>query len=195
MDEQIGRILEALDKTGLTDSTYVIFTADHGLSVGHHGLIGKQNLYEHSTQVPFIITGPDIKSDHIINTPIYLQDIMPTTLELAEVDIPSSVEFRSLVPLIRESNINHYDYIYGGFRNLQRSITDGEWKLIHYTNGNIYRLYNISNDPNEMIDLALDKNYRKNINDLKLKLADLSKSLNDPVDYDNPTDSGKNKNL
>ena len=88
MDEQIGRILEALDKTGLTDSTYVIFTADHGLSVGHHGLIGKQNLYEHSTQVPFIITGPDIKSDHIINTPIYLQDIMPTTLELAEVDIP-----------------------------------------------------------------------------------------------------------
>ena len=194
MDEQIGRILEVLDKTGLADSTYVIFTADHGLSVGHHGLIGKQNLYEHSTQVPFIIKGPDIKSDHTINTPIYLQDIMPTTLELAEVDIPSSVEFKSLVPLIRETNKNHYDYIYGGFRGLQRSITDGEWKLIHYTNGNINRLYNITKDPNEMIDLALDKKHRKNLNDLKSKLVDLSQRLNDPIDYDNPMDSWeKNK--
>ena len=58
MDTQIGRILDALEKSGQADNTYIFFSADHGLGVGHHGLFGKQNLYEHSTRVPFIAPGP-----------------------------------------------------------------------------------------------------------------------------------------
>ena len=58
MDEQIGRILDGLETSGMDKNTYIFFSADHGLGVGHHGLLGKQNLYEHSTRVPFIISGP-----------------------------------------------------------------------------------------------------------------------------------------
>jgi len=62
MDDQIGRILEALEKSGKADNTYIIFTADHGLAVGHHGFCGKQNMYDHSMRVPFFIVGPDIEA-------------------------------------------------------------------------------------------------------------------------------------
>ena len=63
MDAQIGRILDELEKSGQDENTYIFFTADHGLGVGHHGLFGKQNLYEHSTRVPFIATGPGIPKE------------------------------------------------------------------------------------------------------------------------------------
>ena len=76
MDEQIGRILDGLKSSGMEKNTYIFFTADHGLGVGHHGLLGKQNLYEHSTRVPFIITGPDIPKKKKISAPIYLQDAL-----------------------------------------------------------------------------------------------------------------------
>ena len=79
MDEQIGRILDGLETSGMDKNTYIFFSADHGLGVGHHGLLGKQNLYEHSTRVPFIISGPGIPKKKRISTPVYLQDIMPST--------------------------------------------------------------------------------------------------------------------
>ena len=58
MDVQIGRILDSLEKSGMAENTYIFYSSDHGLGVGHHGLLGKQNLYEHSTCVPFIVKGP-----------------------------------------------------------------------------------------------------------------------------------------
>ena len=85
MDYQIGRILEHLKKTKQDRDTYIIFTADHGLAVGHHGLMGKQNLYEHSVRVPFIVVGPDVAKNAKNEANIYLQDVMPTTfLELVQ---------------------------------------------------------------------------------------------------------------
>ncbi len=57
LDAQIGRVLQKLEENGQRDNTYIVFTADHGLSVGHHGLIGKQNMYDHSIRVPFAIAG------------------------------------------------------------------------------------------------------------------------------------------
>ncbi|OVE77196.1 choline-sulfatase, partial [bacterium F16] len=83
MDEQIGRILDALDASGKADNTYIFFTADHGLACGQHGLMGKQNMFDHSVRAPFIVCGPGIKGNTKNDTPIYLQDMMPTTLELA----------------------------------------------------------------------------------------------------------------
>ena len=82
LDAQIGRILKALDASGKAENTWIFFTADHGLSVGHHGLVGKQNQYDHSIRVPFVVVGPGVPSGVTEPTPIYLQDVMPTTLEL-----------------------------------------------------------------------------------------------------------------
>ncbi|RLG28725.1 choline-sulfatase, partial [Methanosarcinales archaeon] len=73
MDAQIGRILDALEKSGKAKDTYIFFTADHGLAVGHHGLLGKQNMYDHSVRVPLMVTGPDIPKNHKIHAPVYLQ--------------------------------------------------------------------------------------------------------------------------
>ncbi|MEC7609986.1 MAG: sulfatase-like hydrolase/transferase, partial [Verrucomicrobiota bacterium] len=107
MDYQIGRILDALDESGKADNTYIFFTADHGLAVGHHGLLGKQNMYEHSLRVPFIIVGPGVDKNTTIKEPIYLQDIMPTTLELAGTEVPKSVEFKSLLPILHDDDAKH----------------------------------------------------------------------------------------
>ena len=85
MDQQIGRILEALEKTGKKEETYIFYSADHGLAVGQHGLLGKQNLYDHSVRVPFIVSGPDLQHGKQVDTPIYLQDVTASTLDLLDI--------------------------------------------------------------------------------------------------------------
>jgi arylsulfatase A-like enzyme len=101
LDAQIGRVLDALDESGQADNTWIFFTSDHGLAVGQHGLMGKQNLYDHSVRVPFLAVGPGIQAGGRTSEPIYYQDIMPTTLELAGVDRPEHVSYQSLVPIFR----------------------------------------------------------------------------------------------
>ena len=77
MDEQIGQILQALEKSGELDNTYIFYTADHGLAVGHHGFMGKQNMYEHSLGAPLIINGPGLEKGKRITERVYIQDIVP----------------------------------------------------------------------------------------------------------------------
>ena len=155
MDDQIGRILKALKKSGQADNTYIFFTADHGLSVGHHGLIGKQNLYEHSTRVPFIITGPGIPKDRVIRDPIYLQDVMPTTLAIADFEKPKQVEFQNLLPLAKGIKVSSkHKEIYGAYLDAQRSITLDNKKLIVYPKAKAYRIYDLTEDPLEINDLV-----------------------------------------
>src|SRR5207245_4851407 len=108
----------------------IFFSADHGLALGHHGLFGKQNLYDHSVRVPFIVAGPEAKAGQRIAAPIYLQDVMPTTLQLAGAAKPPQVEFHSLLPLLRgEQTASNYPAVYGAYLEL-RSVTEGGWKLI-----------------------------------------------------------------
>jgi choline-sulfatase len=91
---------------------------------------------------------------------IYLQDVMPTTLELADVACPEQVEFRSLMPLIRGQRSTNYDAIYGAYLHLQRMVTMDGFKLIFYPQARCVRLYHVARDPDEMLDLADDAKYR-----------------------------------
>ncbi len=191
LDAQIGRVFEALKQRGLDDNTYIIFTADHGLAVGHHGFIGKQNLYDHSVRVPFMISGPGIKGGTRFETPIYLQDAMPTALELAGAPIPDYVEFKSVLPLIKGERKQNYDSIYGAYMGLQRMVTMDGWKLIHYPTIGVDRLYNLGKDPQEMQDLAGNPEYAGRMAALRKQLHKLSKDLNDPLDYSDPVGSWK----
>jgi choline-sulfatase len=189
MDDQIGRILRSLEDSGLSDTTYIVFTADHGLAVGHHGLIGKQNMYDHSVRVPFMVVGPGVKKGGYNTTPIYLQDIMPTALELAGAPIPDYVDFKSLKGQLEGRSTAHYDAIYGGYKNQQRMIQLGDWKYIAYPTCGGERLYNTKNDPMEMNDLSANPEYAAKMKELRAGLVALSAEISDPLDYDDPVTS------
>ncbi|MFG0334755.1 MAG: sulfatase-like hydrolase/transferase [Maioricimonas sp. JB049] len=183
MDQQIGRVLDALDESGQAENTWIFFTADHGLAVGHHGLVGKQNMYEHSMRVPFMVVAPGVAAGARIDAPIYLQDVMPTTLELAGVEKPEHVEFHSLLPMLRgERTESPYDAIYGAYLALQRSVIDDGYKLILYPKIGRARLYHVAEDPPEMRDLADEPEMKPVMRKLFLKFRELQKEMGDELD-------------
>ena len=117
--------------------------------------MGKQNQYDDSVRVPFFVVGPGVPKGRKLDAPIYLQDVMPTTLELAGVPRPGHVEFRSLLPFIRGERTNSfYPAIYGGYLKFQRMITMDGWKLILYPKVPKARLFNLKEDPLERNDLS-----------------------------------------
>lgn len=180
MDDQIGRIFQALKATGKADNTYIVFTADHGLAVGHHGLVGKQNMYEHSVRVPFLVVGPDVKPGMTIDAPIYLQDVMPTALQLAGATV-AGVDFQTLLPLLRAETTTHYDEVYGAYMKTQRMITKQGWKLLWYPTAGVVRLYNLVADPHEMRDLAGNPEYAPKMKELRTALNALNQRMGDPM--------------
>jgi arylsulfatase A-like enzyme len=183
MDHQIGRMLRALEAAGVKDNTWIVFSADHGLAVGQHGLMGKQNMYDHSLRVPFIIAGPGAPQGQIHRAPIYLQDVMPTVLELANADVPDYVEFNSLLPFLRgQRETSYYDAIYGAYRDYQRAVIHDDYKLIAYPEAKVLRLYNLADDPYEINDLADNDSQQERIRDLMRRLQSLQKQFNDPLD-------------
>ncbi|MCG8648445.1 MAG: sulfatase-like hydrolase/transferase, partial [Pirellulales bacterium] len=181
MDTMIGRILDSLEATGKADNTWIFFTADHGLAVGQHGLLGKQNMYDHSVRVPFFVVGPGVAAGKRIGEPIYLQDVMPTTLELAGVEKPAHVEFQSLLPLLAGGE-SPYESIYGCYLEKQRSIRTDQYKLIAYPGANVLRLYDIQQDPLEQSDLAGKPEMKPVLKTLFAKLQSLQESMNDELD-------------
>jgi choline-sulfatase len=183
MDAQIGRILDAIEQSGKGKNTWIFFTADHGLAIGHHGLFGKQNLHDHSVRVPFMVVGPCVPKNQRREAPIYLQDVMATTLEIAKADKPSHIFFKSILPLIGSENApSPYDAIYGGYLQLQRSITQDGWKLMVYPKANVQRLYDLKNDPHEMHDLASNPQHAERKKELFQRLVDLQRSLSDRLE-------------
>lgn len=180
MDAQIGKILAALEASGEMDNTYIFFSADHGLSVGQHGLVGKQNMYEHSIRTPLIVNGPGISKSQF-DAEVYVQDIMPTALAYAEIEIPEAVEFNSLQPIINgERSASFYNEIFGCYTSKQRMIRHDNFKLIAYPSAGILRLFNLKNDPFEMSDLANEPEFQDKKEKMLNDLIDLQKDMNDP---------------
>ena len=186
MDAQIGRMLDALDKSGKRQNTVIIFTADNGLALGSHGLFGKQSLYEHSVKVPLIISGPGIPKQKRIDTPVYMQDIMPTALELAGKPIPEQVDFKSLLPLIRGERTGQYPSIYGAYMQAQRMVRQGDFKLIVYPRSQTMLLFDLKNDPHETVNLADNPAYAAKIGELLTELRKLQNEADDPLTLDPP---------
>ena len=184
MDEQIGRILKALEETGKADNTYIFFTADHGLACGQHGLLGKQNMYEHSMRPPMILVGDKIPQNETRNAQVYFQDLMPTTLEIAGVEKPEHVDFNSLIPYINDAKTKSvYQEIYGCYeKSLQRMIRVDDWKLIVYPKAKVVRLFDLASDPHEMNDLASAPEQRSRVKEMFQRLVALAKDMDDALD-------------
>ncbi len=191
MDAQIGRILDALDSTGKAGSTVIFFTGDNGLAVGHHGLMGKQNMFEHSVRVPLLACGPGLPKNQRIDAPVYLQDIMPTTLELAGVEGPGHVRFKSLLPLMDGRQTESYGAIYGAYMDLQRMVIDGRYKLIWYPKLDRYLLFNLKKDPQELHDLSGNERHARRLERMKGRLLALQEEMDDPLLKTSPEEPGQ----
>ncbi len=186
MDAQFGRMLDVLRETGQAERTYVIFTSDHGLAMGSHGLRGKQNMYDHTVRVPFLVSGPTVPAGEIRKTPCYLRDMYPTVCDLAGIAIPDSVQGRSLVPAVHDPNVRIYDQSFGHFRDVQRMIRTDKWKLIHYPKIGRYLLFDMENDPLEMEDLYGRPCFATVVADLRIKLEAWQKEAGDPLVEEKP---------
>ena len=169
LDEQIGRILQTLKENKLDQNTLIVFAGDNGLAVGQHGLLGKQNLYEHSIRVPMIIAGPGIPKNKQTASFTYLSDIAPTIYDYLGIKAPSTVEAQSLMPVINNPSLHIRDQLYNVYGNWSRSIKsiDG-FKLITYNVKGIktIQLFDLKNDPWEINDLSKDEKYQSKIKTL-----------------------------
>lgn len=170
MDEQIGRILRALDENREAENTIVIFSSDHGLAIGSHGLRGKQNMYEHTLGVPLVMRGPSVPAGRRIDAQCYLRDIYPTVCELAHVPRPAGIDGRSLVPVLRREVQEVHPFVVGYFRDAQRMIRTDRWKLICYPQAGRVQLFDLANDPHEMNDLGGDAEHQAIVAELRERL-------------------------
>ena len=196
MDAQVGRILEALEKSGLKENTLIVFAGDNGLAVGQHGLLGKQNLYEHSIRVPMIISGPGVPANKKTDGFTYLSDITPTIIDYLQVQKPSSVEGRSLLPIIQDPSRKVRSSIYNVYGHWSRSIkTEDGFKLIVYNVDGIEttQLFNLKNDPLEIQDLSKNPTYSEKIPQMRSILKQQMIAAFDDLNIDLPN-WGRKKN-
>lgn len=157
MDQQIGRILKCLDDTNQAENTIVVFTSDHGVALGSHGLRGKQNMYEHTIGVPLIMRGPGIPQCRQFAAQCYLRDLFPTICDLANVDGPDArIDGRSLKPVLDGTSVKVHDFVVGYFRDQQRMIRTDDWKYIDYPVVGRQQLFQLATDPLERHNLIDD---------------------------------------
>lgn len=181
LDSTVGKIISTLKETGKYEDTIILFSADNGLAVGEHGLLGKQSNYEHSIKVPFIISGPGIPQNEIRDNYIYLFDIFPTLCEYADIPVPDTVEGKSFKAVIDNGSLRTRDYIFASFGDKVRSIKDYEYKLIEYKCGDMRRtqLFHIKEDPMEMNDLFWNKDVQPIVQHMREKLYEYMKEWGD----------------
>jgi arylsulfatase A-like enzyme len=183
LDEQTGQLLVTLEETGHADNTIIIFAGDNGLAVGQHGLMGKQNLYEHSVRVPLIISGPGIPKGKKSDAFCYLLDIFPTLCELTNLPIPEAVEGQSLVPAIMGRKQKVRDTLFFAYKDIQRAVCDERYKLIEYfVNGTrTTQLFDLANDAREINNLSADPKYSNQLSHLREEMAEWQKKVDDPM--------------
>ncbi len=191
LDHEVGRVLQAVDDRGWMKNTIVIFSSDQGLAVGgRHGLMGKQNLYEH-VKPPLVFAGPGIprgQSDALV----YLFDLFPTICELAGAKTPHVAEGRCLMPNVRNPSVPGWPYLLGAYKDCQRMIRDARWKLLEYRAGEARnaQLFNLESDPDELNNLADDPKFAAERLRLEHLLTKARAEFDDPIDFEGNAPAG-----
>ena len=189
MDGHIGRLFAAMKDLKMHDDTIFIYSADHGLAMGSHGLMGKQNLYDAGMKPPLVFAGPGIPQGET-SALAYLLDIFPTVCDLVGTDIPAGLDGKSLAPVIRGQTNGVRDTLFLAYRDVQRAIRDARWKLIRYPQVNVTQLFDLQTDPDETSSLAADPAHAERIKSLTAELVRWQKELGDkaPLSVENPQD-------
>jgi arylsulfatase A-like enzyme len=194
LDNRIGDIISTLKKEGLFENTIIVYAADNGLAIGSHGLLGKQNLYEHSMKVPLIIRGPGIPEKEVRDALVYLYDLFPTLADLCNLPAPDSVDGKNFGNVIRGKEKEIRSSLYTAYRNTARAVRTDEWKLIRYPQRNFTQLFNLKKDPLEINNLAKLPEYKSKIDEMMVLLKEWYTNTNDtatmtpetflPLEYD-----------
>jgi arylsulfatase A-like enzyme len=188
LDAQLGRIFQVLKDTGEYDNTIIIFSSDQGIAIGSHGLMGKQNLYEHSMSVPLIFCGPGIPKGRSCEAFAYNFDIFPTVCELVGAKVPDGLDGKSLAAVIRGRKDKVRDAIFLAYRNVQRAVRRGRWKLLRYPQINRTQLFDLEADPYETKDLAREPSQAGRVKELLALMAEQQKLFGDahPLTAESP---------
>ncbi len=202
IDIQMAKVFARLEEMGELDNTYIIYTADHGISIGRHGLMGKQNLYEHTWRVPMIVKGPGIKAGSRVEGNVYLLDLLPTMCDLAGIEVPETVDGTSFKPLLMGQTTPMREVMYGcycgGTKPGMRCVAKGDWKLIKYDVIDGYvretQLFNLKENPNEFLaehgksgemerNLAYDPKYAEIRKEMEALLLEQMIAVGDPFRF------------
>jgi len=209
IDIQIGRVLKKLEETGELENTVIIYTSDHGMSIGRHGLMGKQNLYQHTWRVPFIVAGPGIQPGSRAEGNIYLLDVLATLCDLAGIPAPETNEGTSFKPVLEGRQQTIRDVLYGAYsgggKPGMRCVRQGDWKLIQYEDSDRgvdeTQLFNLAANPDELLkehgesdpmrtNLATDPRHAARLAEMKALLLAEMRRLNDPYRFSDQPDDG-----
>ena len=219
IDIQVGRVLGKLEAMGELDNTFIVYTADHGMAIGRHGLQGKQNMYEHTWRIPFIVKGPGIKPGSRATGNIFLLDVLATVCDLAGIKAPATSEGLSFRPVLEGKKADVRDVLYGAYcgggRPGTRSVKKGDWKLTKYevtkTGVRHTQLFNLKENPHEFIkahqapsvtsltgvkpgpgqvNLADDPNYAAKLKEMEALLLAEMRRHDDPYRFWNQPDDG-----
>jgi len=198
MDTQLGHVIGALDRLGLSENTIIVFTSDHGYHTGEHGLWQKQSLFEESTRVPLLIVTPDGRSKNTVaKSPVSHIDLFPTLMDLAGIKAPDGLQGQSLVPIIRDPTAQGRGWSLsqvvrgGGFKRFGASASIGDdgkrffgyslrtdrWRYTEWDEGKQgTELYDHDNDPSELVNLSGKPEHSALVNRLQCQLRDAARS-------------------
>ncbi len=196
VDENVGRVLDFLDKNDLVKDTAVIFSSDNGFFLGEHGLFDKRLMYEPSIRVPLLVRLPSrVKSGQVNAKHMILNiDVAPTLLEIVGAPVPIWMQGRSFLPLLdgREAKwrddflYEYYEYPAEHCARKHRGIRTERWKLIHFwEQPEEWELYDLEKDPDEMKNLIGQRDQERRVHDLRLRMVALRRETDD-VDSPGP---------
>ena len=195
VDENVGRVLDYLEESGLAKNTIVVYTSDQGFYLGEHGWFDKRFIYNESFRTPLLIKWPDkIAAGTISDEMVQNLDFAQTFLDAAGIDAPDDMQGESMMPLLtgnneqwsRDAAYYHY-YEYPGFHMVKRhyGIVTKRYKLAHfYYDIDEWELYDLEKDPLEMNNVYDDPAYAEIVKDLKERLDDLREKFNDSEELD-----------
>jgi arylsulfatase A-like enzyme len=158
VDAMVGRLLDALNRTGQADRTIVVVWSDHGWHLGEKGITGKNSLWERSTRVPLLFAGPGIARNARCSRPVELLDLYPTLVELCSLPAVSGLEGQSLVPQLCDAAAKRDRPAITTHNPNNHAVRSEHWRYIRYADGS-EELYDLRTDPNEWTNLAADGRY------------------------------------
>ncbi len=181
IDRRVGDIISTLKQQNLYDNTIIVFTSDHGLAVGSHGLLGKQSLYEHSMKSPLIISGPGIPKNEKRGALVYLYDLFPTLNHFLGIANPAGIEGKDLHAVILGKETSVRTSLFTAYRNTQRAVRNERWKLIQYPRIEHTQLFDLEKDPHELNNLADEPSHADKVAEMTALLKRWQTEKNDTI--------------
>ena len=186
IDQQVGRLLDVLERTGQMEHTVIVFTTDHGELLGAHGLYCKNfSAFEEICDIPLIVSGPGIARGVVTDARVGLHDLCPTLLELAGAEPIHVPDSRSFAPVLRDPlgssspfTTGYAEYHGTRYKLTQRVIWDGPWKFV-FNGFDFDELYNLDDDPYEMNNLAAEPGYQDRVRELMARMWSIVRDTDD----------------